>query len=72
MAVSMLEKLKVARENGKKGLKMPLVWTETEKKAFEALKGALLGMLSLQVINPAWSFRLRTDASGFAIAAVLE
>ena len=48
------------------------MWTETEKKAFEALKGALLGMLSLQVINPAWSFRLRTDASGFAIAAVLE
>ena len=71
-AALLLDKLKVGRVDGKKGSKMPLVWTEEEKKVFEDLKVAMLGKLTLQVLNPSWPFVLRTDASGFAIGAVLE
>ena len=39
---------------------------------FRSLKKALTSSLSLQVINPEWPFVLRTDASGFAVGAVLE
>ena len=68
----MLEKLKVGRVDGKKGSKFKLTWTDTEIAAFETLKRAMMEKLSLQVVNPDWPFVLRTDASGFAIGAVLE
>ena len=55
--------------DGKKGSKFPLTWSEDEKLAFETLKGAMLKHMSLQVVNPAWPFVLRTDASGCAIGA---
>ena len=39
---------------------------------FMKLKEMMMKVLSLQVVNPYWPFVLRTDASGFAIRAVLE
>jgi transposase InsO family protein len=72
MAARLLDKLKVGRVDGKKGSTVKLVWSEEEKADFEALKKALTSSLSLQVINPEWPFVLRTDASGFAVGAVLE
>ena len=72
MAASLLDKLKVGRTEGKKGSQVKLVWNEAEKADFEAIKKALTGTLSLQVINPEWPFVLRTDASNFAVGAVLE
>ena len=72
MAASLLDKLKVRRIEGKKGSKVKLVWNDAEKADFEAIKKALTRTLSLQVINPEWPFVLRTDASNFAVGAVLE
>ena len=72
MASTRLEKLKVGRVDGKKGSKFPLTWSEDAKLAFETLKQAMLKQMSLQVVNRAWSFVLRMDASGCAIGAVLE
>ena len=72
MASTLLGKLKVGRLDGKKGSKFPLTWSEEEKLAFETPKKAMLKQMSLQVVNPAWSFVLRTDASGCAIGVVLE
>ena len=72
MAASLLDKLKVGRTESKKGSKVRLVRKDVEKADFEAIKKALTGTLSLQVINPEWPFVLRTDASNFAVGAVLE
>ena len=72
MAASLLDKLKVGRTEGKKGFKVKLVWNDAQRADFEAIKKALTGILSLQVINPEWPFVLRTDASNFAVRAVLE
>ena len=56
MALSLLDKLKVGRTEGKKGSKVKLVWNDAEKADFEAIKKALTGTLSLKVINPEWPF----------------
>ena len=47
MASAVLEKLKVGRVDGKKGSKFPLTWSEDDKLAFETLKRAMLGQMSL-------------------------
>ena len=72
MASSLLEKLKMGRVDGKKGSKFPVTWSKDEKLPFETMKKAMLKQMCLQVVNPAWSFMLRTDASGCAIGAVVE
>ena len=63
--------LKVGREGGKKGSKKPIVFGETELKAFEELKQRMAKSLSLfqpQLFKP---FIMRTDASDTAIGAQL-
>ena len=72
MAASVLVKLKVGRREGKKGSKMKLVWNDAERADFEAIKKALTGTLSLQVIIPKCLFVLRMDACNLAVGAVLE
>jgi hypothetical protein len=72
LAAPLQEKLKLPRELTKAGSKHPVVWTEQEKEAFDKLKKALVADLELYHIDPAKPFVLRTDASDYAIGAVLE
>jgi hypothetical protein len=67
-----MEKLKVSKEDGKKGSRKPISFTETDMEAFETLKRCLLSDLRLQIMDPKNPFILRVDASEFAIGAVLE
>ena len=66
------DKLKVGRELGKKGSKLPVTFTVEERRLFEELKRKLLSGLSLQAVNPDKPFVLRCDASKYAIGAALE
>ena len=66
------EKLKVNRNDEKKGSTMALKWSESEKLSFENLKKALLESLELFCLDPEKPFVLRCDASDRAIGAVLE
>ena len=64
--------LKGNREETKKGSKKALVWTEESDRAFEGMKQALLSAVGLHLVDPDRGFVLRTDASDYAIGAVLE
>jgi hypothetical protein len=72
LAAPLQEKLKVSREEGKKGSKKRVEWNEEEIACFEALKQKLCGKLILQCVNPDRPFILRVDSSGRAVGAVLE
>ena len=56
---------------GKKS-KKKLVWTPEAEDAFSRLKERLLGQLGLFLVDPDKGFVLRTDASDYAVGAVLE
>ncbi len=47
-------------------------WTETSTKAFEILKDTLSSAPLLIVPDPNLDYKMSTDASGFAIGAVLR
>ena len=64
--------LQVGKFDGSKGSKKRLAWTTEAEKAFETLKRTLLGKLGLFLINPDKGFVLRTDATDYAVGAVLE
>ena len=49
-----------------------LVWNAEAAASFEATKGAFLDRLKLFILDPYKPFFLRTDASDFAVGAVLE
>ena len=66
------DKLKVPREEGKKGSKKRITWEEEDQEAFEEIKARLCSRLVLQRVNPDKPFVLRTDASQYAIGATLE
>ena len=66
------EKLKVPRNEGKKGSKKAITWTEEDQKVFEELRRILSSKLELQRVNPDKPFVLRVDASKYAIGATLE
>ena len=66
------EKLKVGREDGKKGSKKPITWDPASIQAFEALKGKLAQELELFQLDPDRPFVMRCDASNFAIGAVVR
>ena len=71
-AAPMTAMLKGNREETKKGSKKALVWNEESDRAFEGMKHALLSAVGLLVVDPDREFVLRTDASGYALGAVLE
>ena len=71
-AAPMTTMLKGNREETKKGSKKALVWTEESDRAFEGMKQALLSAVGLHLVDPDRGFLLRTDASDYAIGAVLE
>ena len=71
-AAPMTTMLKGNREETKKGSKKALVWTAESDAAFEGMKQALLSAVGLQLVDADRGFVLRTDASDYAVGAVLE
>ena len=55
-----------------KGGKKKLAWTPEAGDAFSRLRERLLGQLGLFLVDPDKGFVLRTDASDYAVGAVLE
>ena len=64
--------LQVGKLDGRKGSKKKLAWTPEAEDAFSRLKKRLLGQLGLFLVDPDKGFVLRTDASDYAVGAVLE
>ena len=64
--------LQVGKFNGRKGSKKKLAWTPEAEDAFSRLKEQLLGQLGLFLVDPDKGLVLRTDASDYAVGAVLE
>ena len=64
--------LQVGKFDGRKRSKKKLTWTTEAEEAFDKLKGRLLGQLGLFLVDPNKGFVLRTDASDYAVGAVLE
>ena len=64
--------LQVGKFDGWKGSKKKLAWTPEAKDAFSRLKERLLGQLGLFLVDPDKGFVLRTNASDYAVGAVLE
>ena len=64
--------LQVGKFDGRKGSKKKLAWTLEVEDAFSRLKERLLGQLGLFLVDPNKEFVLRTDASDYAVGAVLE
>ena len=64
--------LQVGKSDGRKGSKKKLALTTEAEEAFDKSKERLLGQLGLFLVDPDKGFVLRTDASDYAVAAVLE
>ena len=71
-AAPLTELLKVGRDAGKAGSKVRVKWTDECEEAFHHLKAALREVASLHVPKFDKLFYIRTDASRYAIGAVLE
>ena len=71
-AALLTELLKVGREVGKAGSKVRVKWTDKCEQAFHYLKAALCEVATLHVPKFDRLFYRRTDASRYAIGAVLE
>ncbi len=67
-----MEKLQVGREEVKKGSMKAVAWDDASRQAFGNLKIALKEGLEVFQIEPDHPFILHTDASNFALGAVLE
>ena len=72
MAALITALLKGNRDETRKGSKKPIIWDDEANDAFEAMKRALLDKLKLWLINADKWFVLCTDASHYAVGAVLE
>ena len=64
--------LQVGKFDGRKGSKKKMAWTTEAEEAFDKLKERLLGQSGLFLVHPDKGFVLRTDASDYAVGAVLE
>ena len=64
--------IQVGKFDGRKGSKKNLAWTTEAEEAPDKLKERLLGPLGLFFVDPDKEFVLRTDASDYAVGAVLE
>ena len=71
-AAPMTTMLKGNREETKKGSKKALVWNDESHRAFEGMEQALLSAVGLHLVDPDRGFVLRTDASDYAVGAMLE
>ena len=64
--------LQIGKSDGRKGGKKKLAWTTEVEEALQTLNRKILGKLGLFLIHPDRGFVLRTDASDYAVGAVLE
>ena len=64
--------LQVGKFDGVKGSKKKLAWTPEAEDAFSRLKERPLGQLGLFLVDLDKGFVLRTEASDYAVGAVLE
>ena len=64
--------LQVRKFDGRKGSKKTLAWTTEAEGAFDKLKERLFGQLSFFLVDSDKGFMLRTDASDYAVGAVLK
>ena len=64
--------LQVGKLHGRKGSKKKLAGITQTEEAFETLKRTLLRKLGLFLIHLDEGFVLRSDASDYAVGAVLE
>ena len=71
-AAPMTSMLQLNRQDGKKGSKKVLQWPDEAIDAFQKLKRVLTETLEVFHMDPSKPFYLRTDASRYAIGAVLE
>ena len=71
-AAPLTELLKVGREAGRAGWKVRVQWTDECNEAFVQLKAALCEVATLHVPKFERPFYSRTDASKYAVGAVLE
>ena len=71
-AAPLYSMLQLSKSEARKGSNHPLHWTLQRDNAFENLKGEMLKLLALFVVNPDKPFVIRTDASDYAMGAVLE
>ena len=71
-AAPMTAILKDNRGGTKKGSRKALVWNEDSDHAFKGMKQALLSAVGLHLVDLDRGFVLLTDASDYAIGAVLE
>ena len=69
---ALTELLKFCREAGRAGSKVRVQWTDECDEAFVQLKATLCEVATLHVPNFDCAFYIRTDASKYAVAAVLE
>jgi hypothetical protein len=72
LAAVLMEKLKVNKQDGKKGSRVRVNFGPEETQAFHAIKERLAAGLRLQTVKPDQPFILRVDASGRAVGAALE
>ena len=72
VAAPLMERLKVSKEDGKKGSLKEVVWSESDVEAFHELKTKLVEGLSLYQPKLDEPFVLKTDASERAIGAELS
>ena len=68
----MQDKLKVDKNQGKKGSTVKIQWDAESVKSFDDTRGALCKALTLQNVRVDQPFVMRVDASGKAIGASLE
>ena len=71
-AAPLYSMLQLLKSEASKGSNHPLHWTPEPDSAFEDLKRELLKALALFLVNPDKRFVIRTDASDYAMGAVLE
>ena len=72
IAAPMTSMLQLNRQDGRKGSKKVLKWSQEAFDSFKRLKEVLTEKLEVFHLKPDCSFYLRTDASKYAIGAVLE
>ena len=72
VAAPLMSMLKVPAGQAKKGSRVKVRWSEEASMAWEELKKRLLGSLMLELVDPSKPFVLKTDASDYAVGAVLE
>ena len=72
MAGPLTDLLKVGKKAGRKGSPVKVNWTPESEQSFRKLKEALCNVATLHVVDSSKPFYIRTDASKYAIGAVVE